>query len=217
MELISVIIPAHNEEERIGQVIDKLKETKLNIEILVVDNCSTDKTSDIAMEKKVRLVHCNRQGKGYAMEEGLKYARGNIIVFVDGDLEVYIDDLITTMVTPIINNEADFVKSAFKRDGGRVTELVVKPLLELLFPKMDKFEQPLSGIIAGRKELFNKLVFEKDYGVDIGILLDVLKLTPKVKEVHVGRIENNSQSWRALSDMAKEVERAILKRANYIK
>ena len=52
MELISVIIPAHNEEERIGQVIDKLKETKLNIEILVVDNCSTDKTSDIAMEKK---------------------------------------------------------------------------------------------------------------------------------------------------------------------
>ena len=53
--------------------------------------------------------------------------------------------------------------------------------------------------------------------MDIGILLDVLKLTPKVKEVHVGRIENNSQSWRALSDMAKEVERAILKRANYIK
>ena len=217
MELISVIIPAHNEEERIGQVIDKLKETKSNIEILVIDNCSTDKTSDIAIEKKVRLVHCNSQGKGYAMEEGLKYARGNIIVFVDGDLEVYIDDLITTMVTPIINNEADFVKSALKRDGGRVTELVVKPLLELLFPKMYKFEQPLSGIIAGRKDIFEKLVFEKDYGVDIGILLDVIKLTTKVKEIHVGRIENNSQSWHALSDMAKEVERAILKRANYLK
>lgn len=217
MELISVIIPAYNEEERIGQTIDKLKETKSRIEIIVVDNCSTDRTSDIAIEKKVKLVHCNKQGKGYAMEEGLKYAKGNIIIFVDGDLGVYIDDLITTMVTPIINNEADFIKSAFERSGGRVTELVVKPLLDLLFPEMYKFEQPLSGIIAGKKEIFDKLVLEKDYGVDIGILLDVIKLTPKIKEVHVGRIENNSQSWHALSDMAKEVIRAILKRANYIK
>ena len=129
---------------------------------------------------------------------------------MDGDLGVYIDDLITTMVTPIINNEADFIKSAFERSGGRVTELVVKPLLHLLFPEMYKFEQPLSGIIAGKKESFDKLVLEKDYGVDIGILLDVIKLTPKIKEVHVGRIENNSQSWHALSDMAKEVIRAIL-------
>lgn len=217
MELISVIIPAHNEEERIGQVIDKLRKTKSNIEIIVVDNCSTDGTSEIAKEKKVKLVHCNNRGKGYAMEEGLKYAEGNIIIFVDGDLEIFIDDLITMMVTPIINNEADFTKSAFKREGGRVTELVVKPLLELLFPQMYKFEQPLSGIIAGKKEIFGKLVFEKDYGVDIGILLDVLKLTPKVKEIHIGRIENNSQSWHALSDMAREVAKAILKRANYIK
>ena len=217
MELISVIIPAHNEAKRIGQVIDKLRETKSNIEIIVVDNCSTDATSKIATEKKTELIHCNNRGKGYAMEAGLKHAKGNIIIFVDGDLEVYIDDLITTMVTPIINDEADFTKSAFERKGGRVTELVVKPLLDLLFPEIYKFEQPLSGIIAGKKEIFEKIVFEKDYGVDIGILLDVLKLTTKVKEIHVGRIENNSQSWHALSDMAKEVERAILKRANYIK
>ena len=217
MKLISVIIPAHNEAKRIGQVIDKLRETKSHIEIIVVDNCSTDRTSEIAKEKNAELIHCNNKGKGYAMEAGLKHAKGDIVIFVDGDLEVYIDDLITTMVTPIINDEADFTKSAFERKGGRVTELVVKPLLDLLFPEMYKFEQPLSGIIAGKKELFEKLVFEKDYGVDIGILLDVLKLTSKVKEIHVGRIENNSQSWHALSDMAKEVERAILKRANYIK
>ena len=217
MKLISVIIPAHNEAKRIGQVIDKLRETKSHIEIIVVDNCSTDRTSEIAKEKNAELIHCNNKGKGYAMEAGLKHAKGDIVIFVDGDLEVYIDDLITTMVTPIINDEADFTKSAFERKGGRVTELVVKPLLDLSFPEMYKFEQPLSGIIAGKKELFEKLVFEKDYGVDIGILLDVLKLTSKVKEIHVGRIENNSQSWHALSDMAKEVERAILKRANYIK
>ena len=214
MELISVIIPAHNEEERVGNVIDKLRQTKSNIEIIVVDNCSTDNTSNIALEKKVILAHCDNRGKGYAMETGLQYAKGNIIVFVDGDLEIFIDDLVTTMVTPIINNEADFTKSAFKREGGRVTELVVKPLLDLLYPNMYKFEQPLSGIIAGKKEIFEKIQFEKDYGVDIGILLDVLSLTSKVKEIHIGRIENNSQSWHALSDMAKEVAKAILKRCN---
>ena len=89
-------------------------------------------------------------------------------------------------------------------------------MLELLFPDMYKFEQPLSGIIAGKKEIFEKMKFEKDYGVDIGILLDAVMLTPKVKEIHIGKIENTSQSWKALSGMAKEVQKAILKRARYM-
>ena len=76
------------------------------------------------------------------------------------------------------------------------------------------FGQPLSGIIAGKKEVFDSITFEKDYAVDIGILLDVVQQGRKVKEVYVGKIENCSQSWQALSEMAKEVARGILKRAN---
>ena len=76
------------------------------------------------------------------------------------------------------------------------------------------FGQPLSGIIAGRKEVFQNIVFEKDYAVDIGILLDVIKKGYRVKEVYVGKIENCSQSWHALSEMSKEVIRGILRRAD---
>ena len=121
------------------------------------------------------------------------------------------------MIEPIMEKNIDFTKSAFTREGGRVTELVAKPLLQLLFPEIAKFEQPLSGIIAGKKSIFDQIEFEKDYGVDIGILIDVIQLGGKVEEVYIGRIDNNSQSWRSLSLMAKEVAKAILKRAGALK
>lgn len=216
MDYVSVIIPAHNEEQTIGQVIDKVKDCKINTEIIVVDNCSTDKTSEIAKSKKVKTVYCGNKGKGYAMEEGLKHATGDIVVYIDGDLEIYVEDVISLMAKPIMEKEVEFTKSAFIREGGRVTELVAKPLLELLFPDIPNFEQPLSGIIAGKKNVFERVIFEKDYGVDIGILLDMIKMNVKVGEVHIGRIDNNSQSWQSLAKMAKEVANAILKRANYI-
>ena len=87
-----------------------------------------------------------------------------------------------------------------------------KPLLELTYPRIAKFHQPLSGIIAGKRNLFERMTFEKDYGVDIGILIDAYKLGAKIKEVDIGKIENDSQDWRNLVDMSKQVTRAILKR-----
>ncbi len=216
MNSVSVVIPAYNEEKTIGQVIDKVRESKIKTEIIVVNNCSTDKTEEIAKQKGVKTVYCENRGKGYAMEEGLKHVTSDIVTFIDGDLGIYIDDIISMMVNPILEKKADFTKSAFIREGGRVTELVAKPLLELLFPSIRNFEQPLSGIIAGTKEAFDKIVFEKDYGVDIGILLDMVNNNEKIEEVYIGKIDNNSQSWQSLPKMAKEVASAILKRANKI-
>lgn len=212
---ISIIIPAHNEEETIAQVIDKIRESKIKSDIIVVDNCSDDKTSEIATSKGAKVIYCENPGKGYAMEAGINAAETDIILFVDGDLGIYADDVVELMVNPILKEGYDFVKSAFSREGGRVTELVAKPLLELLFEEVSGYEQPLSGIIAGKKEIFQKITLEKDYGVDIGILLDMIKMNAKIKEQHIGRIDNNSQSWQSLSKMSKEVARAIIKRANY--
>ena len=79
---------------------------------------------------------------------------------------------------------------------------------------MAYYSQPLSGMIAGKKDVFDNIEFEKDYGVDIGILLDVLKLGYDVKEVHIGKINNESQPWSSLEKMSIEVMAAILKRAD---
>lgn len=214
MKHVSVIIPAYNEEKTIEQVINKVKESKIKSEIIVVNNCSTDRTEEIAKENGVQVIYCEQQGKGYAMEAGLLHATGEIVLFIDGDLGIYVQDVVQLMVQPIIDGQAKFTKSAFTREGGRVTELVAKPLIELLFDDVKCFEQPLSGVIAGEKEIFAKIKLEKDYGVDIGILLDMVINKVPIEEVHIGRIDNNSQSWKSLSKMAKEVARAILKRAD---
>ncbi len=148
------------------------------------------------------------------MEKGISYVDTAITLFIDGDLEIHNKDIIKDMITPIIEKDIDFVKSAFEREGGRVTELVAKPLLNLLFANAYKFEQPLSGIIAGKTEYFKKVSFEKDYGVDIGILLDMIKLNAKIEEIHIGKVDNNSKSWESLNEMSEQVMKAILKRSN---
>ena len=209
---VTVIIPALNEEKSIQKVIDKIKNSTVKSNIIVVNNASIDKTAELAIKSGAEVIECETRGKGYAMEKGIQYVDTDITVFIDGDLEIYNEDVIQSMITPIVEKNADFVKSAFIREGGRVTELVAKPLLDLLFPNVFKFEQPLSGIIAGKTEYFRKIVFEKDYGVDIGILLDMIMLGAKVEEVHIGKVDNNSKSWESLNEMSKQVMKAILKR-----
>lgn len=214
-DMVTVIIPAHDEEENIGNVIRDIQKSALKNQIIVVNNCSEDNTEKIAKDLGVKVINCDTRGKGYAMEAGIKEADTEIIAFVDGDLNLYSQDIIKEIVQPILEEGYDFIKSDFDRDGGRVTELVAKPLLELLFPEMHRFSQPLSGVIAGKKSFFNKIILEKDYGVDVGILLDMIAVGAKIKEVHIGKIDNCSQSWKSLAKMAKEVDKAILKRAKY--
>lgn len=210
---ITVIIPAHNEEKTIRKVIKMLKNNPLINEILVINNASTDNTEQIAKKEGVKVLNCDIKGKGYAMEMGIKEALNEIIIFLDADITKYDYDIISILSEPILNRNIDFVKSKFDREGGRVTELVAKPLLEITFPNIPKFAQPLSGAIAGKKDLLSKLVLEKDYGVDIGILLDMISLNAKIEEVYLGKIKNQSQSWKCLVKMSKEVSQAILKRA----
>ena len=212
--MVTVVIPAFNEEKNIERVIKLCQNDKYVDEIIVVNNLSTDKTKELAIESGATVVDCNKQGKGYAMEKGIETARGDIIAFLDADIPNYMDNIVYKLVEPIINKDIDFVKATFQREGGRITELVAKPLLNILFPDIYEFSQPLSGMIAGKKEIFNQIVFEKDYGVDIGILLDVINLNASIVEVNVGEIKNVSKDWKLLSDMAEEVMRAIIKRSS---
>ena len=213
MSTISVVIPALNAEKNIAKIIEYVKHLSIVDEIIIVDNNSTDKTREIIEKHGIKPVICKKRGKGYAMECGLKKAKGDIVLFTDADISNYAEDFINKMVQPLINDDFDFTKATFSREGGRVTELVAKPLLELTFPELTGYSQPLSGIIAGKKSLFKKIKFEKDYGVDIGILIDCYKLKAKMKEINIGKIKNDSQDWKDLTYMAREVSKSILKRS----
>lgn len=209
---ISVIIPAFNEESNIEVVINTAKKNRYVEEVIVVDNLSTDKTEEVSLKAGAKVVKCNMQGKGYAMEKGVAVSKYDIIVFLDADIPCYSEDVVHLLANPIIEHDVDFVKSTFDREGGRVTELVAKPMLKLLFPDLQYISQPLSGMIAGKREIFEKLEFEKDYGVDIGILLDVASMKCKMEQIDIGRVENNSKDWKLLDKMATEVMRSMLKR-----
>ncbi len=211
--MVSVIIPALNEATTIAYVVNYCRECSLVSQIIVVDDQSEDDTATIARECGAQVIISKSRGKGISMKEGVQAATNEVIVFLDADINPYPEKSIENLVTPLLSEETDFVKGAFARNAGRVTELVAKPLLAILFPGLSHFSQPLSGMIAGKKAFFRKVEFANDYGVDIGILIDMYLMKAKVKEVNIGYIENKSKPWQALAKMSKEVSRAILSRA----
>jgi len=210
---ISVIIPTLNEEKTIGAVIRQAKRNRAVDEILVVDDNSADDTAGQALKAGARVIKSALLGKGYSMREGLEQARNAVVVYIDGDIGDYEGDVISRLADPVVRDKCDFVKASFRREGGRVTELVAKPLLSILFPHLTGFAQPLSGMIAAKKEFLKRVSFENDYGVDIGILIDMYNLGARIREVDIGRISNKSKPWQALGRMSREVSKAILKRA----
>jgi glucosyl-3-phosphoglycerate synthase len=210
---ISVIIPALNEESTIGNIVESAKNTPGVDEVIVVDDKSFDNTVQVAAANGAKVVTGTKLGKGASMRDGMLVATNDILIFLDADVSRYSDNLIGILTTPIINNEFDFVKSKFSRQAGRVTELVAKPLISLLFPKIGNISQPLSGMIAGRRSLFERVTFEDDYGVDIGLLIDMHLLGARICEVDIGEIDHKMKPWHQLTKMSREVSRAILKRA----
>ena len=215
--MITVIIPTLNEQSTISHVVELVQGAHLVTEILVIDDKSLDDTIKNAKSEKVKIFTSTKLGKGASMRDGMLLASNEIIAYLDADIITYPQNIIEVLTSPIVSGEADFVKSFFNRQAGRVTELVAKPLLSILFPELAHFSQPLSGMIAGRKSFFEKVTFENDYGVDIGLLIDMSHLNARIAEVDIGYIENRMQSWEQLAKMSNEVSRAILSRAELIK
>jgi HAD superfamily phosphoserine phosphatase-like hydrolase len=214
--MVSVIIPALNEEKTIRQVLNLIIKSSIVDDILVIDDKSGDNTIKQARLPKVRIYTSPKIGKGASMRDGMLLAKNEVIVYLDADILTYPENVVELLSEPILKGEADFVKSCFQRQAGRVTELVAKPLLSILFPDLTRFSQPLSGMIGCKKSLLLKIDFENDYGVDIGILLDMYSMDARISEVNIGYIENRMQPWEQLARMSREVSRSILKRAGNI-
>ena len=210
---VSVIIPAFNEEKTVAHVVKVVKSLNYIKEVIVVDDGSADQTDKVAAEAGARVIkHMKNRGKGAAIKTGFKNSKGDIIVFLDADLQNLTKTQVNNIIKPLMNGEADITKTKFKREAGRVTELTAKPLLNFFFPEI-KFDQPLSGQFAAKRSFLNKIKLEDDYGVDVGIVLDADVMGMKVKEVDIGKIDHVLSTLTELNVVATEVVRTIVDRA----
>ncbi len=212
--MITVVIPALNESARICGVIELAQKSPQVTEVIVVDDGSVDSTPELAIGAGARVVTSSLLGKGASMEDGMREASNEIVVYLDGDLQGLSEDLIERLTAPLLQDRADFVKARFSRAAGRVTTLTARPLLQLFFPELAHFVQPLGGIMAARKSLLMQLKFETDYGVDLALLIDAHMVGARIEEVDIGHLEHDSQSLEALGEMSKQVVRALLHRAD---
>ena len=211
---VSVIIPAYNEEDTVAQVVEVVKKVSYVDEIIVVNDGSSDNTEAEALKAGAIVInHKTNRGKGQALYTGYQQAECDIIAFIDADIFNLTSKKVEAIIKPILLGKTDITKTKFARESGRVTELTAKPLLNFFFPEIS-FEQPLSGQFAARKEVLKKINFEKDYGVDVGIVIDADVLGISIMEVDIGAIQHDMSPLEDLNLMANEVVRTIIGRAN---
>jgi len=214
--MVTVIIPALNKQRTIAQVVRFCLAEPFVNEVIVVDDQSNDKTRKRTIVAGANVIISEKRGKGFSMKEEILSASNEILVFLDADIYPYPDDSIKKLIKPLLKKKYDFVKSSFARNAGKITELVAKPLLNIFYPELSSFQQPLSGMIASRKSFLAKIDFFHDYGVDIGILIDMFSMQTCIKEVNLGYVKNKSKPWQVLGKMSGEVAIAVVKKAtNY--
>jgi glucosyl-3-phosphoglycerate synthase len=230
---VSVCLPARNEEQTIGSILEgliPLRNVGLVDQIAVVDG-SSDRTPEIARALGAEVYSQNQLlpewgealGKGDAMWRALSVLRGELVCFLDADSERFGSHFACGLLGPLVCTEnIHFVKASYSRpfrvggatlpnEGGRVTELTARPLLNLFYPELAGFGQPLAGEFAARRPLLERLPFATGYGVEIGLLIDALAAVglDGLAQVDLDVRQNAHQPLRELGPMAAAVLRAL--------
>ncbi|GAA0332697.1 glucosyl-3-phosphoglycerate synthase [Streptomyces blastmyceticus] len=228
---VGVVLPALNEEATVGDIVTTIRRelmtdaVPLVDELVVLDSGSTDRTAEAAAAAGARVVHRDSvlprlpalPGKGEVLWRSLLATSGDVVCFVDADLRDFSADFVTGIVGPLLTDPGvQFVKAMYDRplgevagQGGRVTELVARPLLNLHWPQLAGFVQPLGGEYAARRSLLERLPFPVGYGVELGLLVDALHTVglDALAQVDVGVRVHRHQDGRALGRMAAAIYR----------
>ncbi|WP_307628054.1 glucosyl-3-phosphoglycerate synthase [Streptomyces turgidiscabies] len=227
---VSVVLPALNEEKTVGEIVavirrDLMLKVPLVDEIVVIDSGSTDRTSEVAAAAGARVVHRDDilpripavPGKGEVLWRSLLVTSGDIVCFVDADLKEFSSEFVSGIVGPLLTEPGvDLVKAMYDRplgeasgQGGRVTELMARPLLNMHWPQLAGFVQPLGGEYAARRSLLEQLPFPVGYGVELGMLIDALHLVglDALAQVDVGVRKHRHQDGQALGRMSAAIYR----------
>jgi HAD superfamily phosphoserine phosphatase-like hydrolase len=212
-EKVTVVIPCFNEERTVGRVVRAVWKSPLVGEVVVVDDGSADASAAEARRAGARVVtHRKNRGKGAAVMSGAKAARHSVLVFLDADFRNVNKNVVNKLAWPLINGQAVVCKATFGRKAGRLTELMAKPLLDLMFPEVG-LSQPLSGQFAIRKNLLLSIDVPSGWGMDIGIVLDTLKRGERIVEVDIGHLEHKHRPLGELAKTSREVMKTILRKA----
>jgi glucosyl-3-phosphoglycerate synthase len=236
---VSVVIPARNEEATVGTIVTAIRHAlvlsvPLVDEVIVVDSRSADGTAAAARAAGAMVVSQDEitrglprmRGKGDALWAGLAVASGDVVAFVDADVDPFDPRFVRGLLGPLLTDPSVlFVKGFYHRPlksggysepdgGGRVTELVARPLLNLFWPDLAGFVQPLAGESAGRREVLERLPFVSGYGVETAMLVDLLDLVglDALAQVDLGERAHRNQGNEALGQMAAQIQLTVWSR-----
>ena len=229
---VSVVVPALDVAGTIGPIagcLSGLRDAGVLDQVLVIDSGSSDNTlaaaegADVEVHRGIDVMPelGAPLGKGDALWRGASLAKGDVVVFVDSDTQNFNEGFVLGLLGPLLETpELEMVKGAFVRDrgqgnhGGRVTELMARPLLRMLAPELVGLVQPLAGEVALRRSTLEELVFPAGYGVDVGLVIDVWARAglEAIAQSDLGVRKDDPQELRDLGPMAYEVLAAVAAR-----
>ena len=236
---ISLCIPTLNEEKTIGKEIvifksELMQRHPLLDEIAVIDSDSSDQTRDVAsafgaqvfLSKEILKKYGEKRGKGENLWKAIYQCEGDILVYIDADIKNIHPRFVYGLVAPLIYRpEIHYVKAFYDRPlassqgsrpsgGGRVTEILIRPLFSLFFPELAALIQPLSGEYAVRRQVLDKIPFPIGYGVETSHLIDVYHRwgLQAIAQTDLDRRVHRNQHTRDLGKMAFGILQTFLKR-----
>lgn len=224
---VSVILPALNEEATVGEVIRQVLTYPRFHEVIVVDADSTDDTAAVARaagatvvtQSSIRTDVPSLRGKGDTMWRGLNVATGDIIVFMDSDLQGDVSTWAPLLAQEALRSGAALTKGFYARahgadpnGGGRTTEIMARPLLNAFWTETASLRQPLGGEYALRADFARSVSFPANYAVEVSLVIDAIERGESIAQVDLGRKIHESQSTLDLGKMSFQIMHEITRR-----